>query len=71
MELEHLRQHALELHGRLERAETELENRDHVAEFWQDEAMRLREAASDPEFATHRSIGITKEGELLVVRVDA
>lgn len=69
LELEHLRAHALELHQRTEAAESRLEQAESTAEFWHEQAMQMQEAASDPEFATHRSIGLTKDGELLVVRV--
>jgi len=67
MELEHLRQHAFELHQRVE----ELEAATESAEFWQRHAMDLQEALHDGEFATHRSVGLTKAGELMVVRLDA
>ena len=67
MELEHLRQHAFELHQRVE----ELEAATESAEFWQRHAMDLQETLHDGEFATHRSIGINKSGELMVVKHDA
>jgi rubrerythrin len=69
MELEHLRAHALELHERAEKAESALERAEDAAQFWHDQAMRMEEAAADPDFATHRSIGITKDGAMVVVRV--
>jgi hypothetical protein len=71
MELEHLRAHALDLHQRLEKAEDALHNAERCADFWQDQASTMQEAAADPAFATHRSIGLNKDGELLVVRVSA
>lgn len=71
MELEHLRQHALELHEQLERAEAEAAQATESAEFWQRHAMQLQEALHDEEFATHRSVGITRSGELMVVKHDA
>lgn len=70
MELEHLRKHALELHERLEQAESAARHAEESADFWQRHAMNLQEALHDGEFATHRSVGITKTGELMVVRND-
>lgn len=70
MELEHLRQHALELHGRLERAEAELERATEIADFWQRHAHDLQLALLDEDFATHRCVGINKGGELMVVKAD-
>ena len=66
MELEHLRQHALELYTRLEQAEAAAQQ----AEFWQQHAMDLQEAINDPDFVTHKCVGITKTGEMIVVRND-
>lgn len=68
MELEHLRQHALELHEQLEQAQAEAERAWESANFWQRDAMNMQEAMLDPEFANARCIGLTKSGELLVVR---
>lgn len=68
MELEHLRQHALELHGRLERAEVELERATEIADFWQRHAHDLQLALLDEDFVTHRCVGINKGGELMVVK---
>ena len=70
-ELEHLRQLAVELREQLEQAEAAAEQSAENAAFWQRHAMDLQEALHDGEFATHRSIGITKAGELLVVKHDA
>lgn len=77
MELEHLRQHALELHEQLEqaearacRAENEATDAWESANFWQRDAMNMQEALLDPEHANARCIGLTKSGELLVVRTD-
>ena len=68
LELEHLRQHALELHERLERAEAELQLADESAEFWQRNAHELQLALSDEGHATHRCVGINKAGEMMVIR---
>ena len=67
LELKHLRQLAAELHEKLERAEADAEQANESAEFWQRHAMELQEALHDGEFATHRSVGITRSGELMVV----
>lgn len=67
-ELGHLRVHALELHERLECAEAEAQRNEDNAEFWRENYMRMEEAFHDEDFATHRSIGLTKTGELLVVK---
>lgn len=70
MELEHLRQHALELQERLEKAESEASLANESADFWQHHAMELQEARYDENFATHRCIGINKAGELMVVKYE-
>lgn len=67
-ELGHLRQLASDLAERLEQAEEEAARANESAEFWERHAMQLQEALNDEGFATHRSIGITQGGELLVVR---
>lgn len=71
MELEHLRRHALELHEQLEQAQAEAERAWESANFWQRDAMNMQEALLDPEFANARCIGLTKSGELMVVKHDA
>lgn len=66
LELEHLRQHALELHERLERAEAEAEACRASADFWHDHARMLEdELYETPPDAT---IGITKSGETMVLQ---
>jgi len=71
MELAHLRQHCADLAEKLELAEAEAERDAESAAFWQQHAMQLQEALHDGEFATHRSVGITRSGELMVVKHDA
>lgn len=68
MELEHLRRHALELHEHIEQLQSDLALTNSSLDFWQRDAMNMQEAMLDPEFANARCIGLTKEGELLVVR---
>lgn len=69
MEIEHLRQHAVELHERLERTKAELEEAIESAYFWQRHANDLQQSLQDEEHATHRCIGINKTGELMVVKM--
>lgn len=60
-ELEHLRQHALELQERLERAEEEAARAWESAEFWRDNALELQEALMADGF----TVGITRGGQLV------
>lgn len=69
MELEHLRKHALELHEQLEQAQAEAACAQESADFWQRDAMNMHEALNDPDFATHRCVGINKAGEMMVVQI--
>lgn len=71
MELDHLRQHAAELHDKLEQAEARALSAEESADFWQNHAMNLQEALHDENFATHRSVGINKSGELMVVALNS
>lgn len=71
MELEHLRQHALELHEQLERSEDEARRAEESAEYWRESYMQMQEAFYDEGFVTHRCIGINKAGELMVVKHEA
>jgi hypothetical protein len=64
MELEHLRQFVTEISERAERAEEELDRAWESANFWQRFAMDQQ----DDDCHTHRQIGITQTGELIVVR---
>lgn len=63
-ELDHLRQLALELQERLERAEEEASRAWESAEFWRENAMSLQQELWD-EGAT---IGITKTGQMVVAK---
>lgn len=71
MELEHLRAHAAALAERLEQAEAEVESLRDSANFWQRDAMLMQEMMHDENFSTHRCVGITRSGELMVVKHDA
>jgi len=70
LELEHLRQHSAELHDKLEQAEERALSAEESADFWQSHAMNLQEALHDKNFATHRSVGLNKSGELMVVQLN-
>lgn len=77
-ELQHLRAHATEQQAQIEQlqadlaeARREIGHIESCAGFWNDEALRLQEAFRDENFSTHRSIGLTPSGELLVIRHDA
>ena len=66
MELEHLRLLAADLANRLEQAEERAENAEESADFWQQHAQDMMLAEQDNLHATHRTICITKGGELIV-----
>jgi hypothetical protein len=70
LELEHLRQHCAALQERVEQLESDLALTSNSLDFWQRDAMLSHEALQDENFATHRAIGITKTGEVMVVRMD-
>lgn len=67
LELEHLRQLAATLYEQLEQARADLEYASSSADFWQQHTTRLQESLGDTDFATHRAIGITKDGSTMVV----
>lgn len=69
-ELEHLRQHAAQLAERLEEAERRLSCAEDTAEFWRESHHRLEEHLDDGT-ADARCIGLTQQGELLVVATGA
>ena len=71
LELEALRQHAAELHARLEQAEARAARAEDLAEHWWSSCMELQEAFDDESQASGRCIGLTQSGELRVVRTDA
>lgn len=63
-ELQHLRQHALELQERLDRAEEEAARAWESAEFWRDNAMELQEYLIEDGF----TVGITKQGQMVAAK---
>lgn len=74
MELDHLRQHAAELAGlveqqaaRIKDLERQLSNAEDAADFWARSHHTLAEHL-DNDTEDARVIGLTKAGELLVVR---
>lgn len=67
LSVEQLRNEVTRLHEELERTKQELHYAQDNADFWHDQAHTLTQAFDDEEFTTHRSIGINKSGEMLVV----
>lgn len=73
--LEQLRREVIDLAERLERAEVRAaaaearaEAAERDAEFWWEQVHELDRALADGDYATHRCVGMTKNGELLVVK---
>lgn len=64
-ELQHLRQHALELQERLDRAEEEAARAWESAEFWRDNAMELQEYLIEDGF----TVGITQQGQMVATKI--
>lgn len=69
LELAHLRQHCASLQEQLEHAQNEVEWARQSADFWQQHAQHLQEATEDDLAATHRCVGLSKSGELMVVQL--
>ena len=76
-ELEHLRTHAAELaervellEARVERLQGEVYNADACADMWRDSYQQLSEHL-DNGTADARCIGLTKQGDLLVIHTGA
>ena len=67
LELEHLRQLVADQHQQIEDLQFALQDANICADLWNNQALMLQEALHDDKFATHRSVGITKTGELMVV----
>ena len=65
--LEQLREVAADLQERLELAEARAVRAEDDAEFWREQADRLSEALQDSAFTTHRCVGLTQDGSLVVV----
>jgi len=70
LELDHLRQHALELHEQLERTQAELQHAKDLLEFWHETALDMQQCVIDDAHETHRTIGLTRGGELVVTRAE-
>jgi chromosome segregation ATPase len=77
LELDHLRQHAAEQAQRIEDLEAQVEQltrevhwADGRADMWQDAHERLAEHL-DEDTADARCIGLTQQGDLLVIRAGA
>jgi hypothetical protein len=70
MELEHLRQHAAEQAAQIEALEGRLWHAEGQADYWNRSYHDLAEHF-DNDTDDARAIGLTKTGELLVVRTEA
>lgn len=68
--LEQLRQVAAQQQARIEALEGHLAFAEESAEFWREYAHELQEAALEGDGCTHRVAGMTKGGQMMVVRVD-
>jgi hypothetical protein len=68
LELDHLRQHALELHEELERTQAKLHDANVLLEYWHDTALEMQQCVLDDAHETHRTVGLTRSGELVVTR---
>lgn len=69
--LEQLREVAAKLYEELEETKDRLYRAEESADFWQQHAQDLQQSLHDDEFATHRCVGLTQSGEMMVVRTDA
>jgi uncharacterized protein YlxW (UPF0749 family) len=70
MELDHLRQLVAAQQEQIEQLQSDLELTQGSLDFWQRDAMNMLDALQDPEHANGRCIGLTKSGELLVVKME-
>lgn len=69
-ELQHLRALAAELAARVDTLETDLQREQRDAEFWRGSHFELQQHLED-DTEDGRAIGLTKSGELLVIRTGA
>jgi hypothetical protein len=69
-ELEHLRTHCAELSTRLEEAEQRAWDAERRADWLLDDVNRMHDALDSDAGATHRCIGLSKAGELMVVAME-
>ena len=63
-----LRDEVVRLYEELEQTKQELYRVEQCADMWQQEAETLRCAFNDEDFTTHRRIGLTQSGEVVVFR---
>ena len=70
MELDHLRQLVAAQQEQIEQLQSDLELTQGSLDFWQRDAMNMHDALLDQEHANGRCIGLTKSGELLVVKME-
>jgi predicted nucleic acid-binding Zn-ribbon protein len=72
-----LRDHQVELLKRIDELESRVEALERAlcdassdVDFWCEHARELALALSDDSYATHRSVGLTQDGRLLIIRRD-
>ena len=65
-----LRAEVTTLAQKIDELEESLHYAQQDADFWHNHSVDMQQALEDENFATHRSVGLNKEGELMVVRTD-
>jgi|GEM_PF-3400574 len=68
--LDQLRRVAAALYEELEATKDRLVWAEQEAELCRQERDMLHQSMADEDFATHRSVGINKQGELVVVKLE-
>lgn len=70
-ELDHLRQLAAEQAEQIEELQRRLSYAEDCARSWQEDVFAMQEALESPAGASHRCVGLTQSGALLVVATGA
>ena len=65
-----LRAEVSTLAQKIDELESQLYSAQDEADFWHNHSIDMRLALDDENFATHRSVGLNKDGEIMVVRTD-
>lgn len=68
--LDQLRRVAAALYEELEATKKQLAWAEENESYARQDAELLRDAMEDEDFATHRSVGINKKGEIVVVKLE-
>jgi len=68
--LEQLREVVVTLSTQVERLEMEASRAHEAVDFWHEQATEMQLALCDENYATHHCVGINKEGEMMVVKID-